>query len=101
VARPFAHSGAAQNAPIMPWRWVGWNGDPGHGRGNHLHLSWSHSPTEPRDPARVVYTRNCPVPHREQTDGGSGGGSDSGGVTGKGDAGDGIGRLAPIVPELH
>jgi hypothetical protein len=116
-----------QNAPIMPWRWVGWNGDPGHGRGNHLHLSWSHSPTEPGDPARVVYTRNCPVPHSEQTDGsgqhhrrhhprrrdhdgssggvgatdgGGGSGSDSGGVGGK-RAGDGIGRLAPIVPELY
>jgi hypothetical protein len=49
-----------QNGPIMPWRWVGWNGDAGHGRGNHLHLSWSHSPTSPGHPARVVYTRKCP-----------------------------------------
>jgi hypothetical protein len=49
-----------QNAPIPPWRWVGYNGDAGHGRGNHLHLSWSHSPTKPRHPARVVYTRKCP-----------------------------------------
>ncbi len=49
-----------QNEPIMPWRWVGWNGDAGHGRGNHLHLSWSHSDTPPGDPARVVYTRRCP-----------------------------------------
>lgn len=49
-----------QDHPIMPWRWVGWNGDAGHGRGNHLHLSWSHSETEPRHPARVVYTRRCP-----------------------------------------
>jgi hypothetical protein len=112
-----------QNAPIMPWRWVGWNGDPGHGRGNHLHLSWSHSPTEPKDPARVVYTRICPVPagdtsgsnhhhhHRRRGDhdgsggvaatggGGDGSGSDSGGVSGKRGR-DGIGRLAPVVPEL-
>src|SRR4051794_23315797 len=49
-----------QDRPIMPWRWVGWNGDPGHGRGNHLHLSWSHSPAKPGHPARVVYTRRCP-----------------------------------------
>ena len=50
----------SQNHPIAPWRWVGWNGDPGHGRGNHLHLSWMHSPSEPRHPARVVYTRQVP-----------------------------------------
>ena len=30
-----------QNQPRFPFRWVGYNGDPGHGRGNHLHLSWS------------------------------------------------------------
>jgi hypothetical protein len=54
-----------QDHPIPPWRWVGWNGDPGHGRKNHLHLSWMHSETEPENPARVVYTRRCPEP-REQ-----------------------------------
>jgi hypothetical protein len=107
-----------QNAPIMPWRWVGWNGDPGHGRGNHLHLSWSHSPSEPRHPARAVYTRICPEPagggsnhhhrhhhHHDGTGGvssgdGGGGGSGSGGVGGK--AGTrGIGRLAPVVVERY
>jgi hypothetical protein len=51
-----------QNEPIPPWRWVGWNGDAGHGRGDHLHLSWSHTETKPRHPARVVYTRKCPEP---------------------------------------
>jgi hypothetical protein len=51
-----------QNYPIPPWRWVGWNGDPGHGRGDHLHLSWMHTPTKPTHPARVVYTRKCPEP---------------------------------------
>ena len=50
-----------QDHPIPPWRWVGWNGDPGHGRGNHLHLSWSHTPAKPGHPARVVYTRKCPT----------------------------------------
>jgi hypothetical protein len=59
----------AQDQPIMPWRWVGWNGDPGHGRGNHLHLSWSHSETEPGHPARVVYTRHCPGSGNGQGDG--------------------------------
>jgi hypothetical protein len=33
-----------QNRPIPPFRWVGYNGDAGHGCGNHLHLSWNHSP---------------------------------------------------------
>jgi hypothetical protein len=43
-----------QNHPRAPFRWVGYNGDPGHGRGNHLHLSWSHSPTPRGRPARWV-----------------------------------------------
>jgi chromosome segregation ATPase len=30
----------SQNNPRSPFRWVGYDGDPGHGRGNHLHLSW-------------------------------------------------------------
>jgi hypothetical protein len=51
-----------QDHPIPPWRWVGWNGDPGHGRGNHLHLSWMHTPAKPGHTARVVYTRKCPTP---------------------------------------
>lgn len=33
-----------QNHPIAPFRWVGYNGDAGHGCGNHLHLSWNHAP---------------------------------------------------------
>jgi len=32
------------NMPIPPFRWVGYNGDAGHGCGNHLHLSWNHAP---------------------------------------------------------
>ena len=89
-----------QNQPIMPWRWVGWNGDAGHGRGDHLHLSWSHSDTQPKHPARVVYTRRCPHSgdgddardgnhrhgrHRDGANGGTGagdGGSGSGGSSG-------------------
>ncbi len=33
-----------QNHPVPPFRWVGYDGDAGHGCGNHLHLSWQHSP---------------------------------------------------------
>jgi hypothetical protein len=44
-----------QNHPRPPFRWVGYDGDPGHGRGNHLHLSWMHAPApERRPPARWV-----------------------------------------------
>jgi hypothetical protein len=33
-----------QNQPQAPFRWVGYDGDEGHGCGNHLHLSWNHDP---------------------------------------------------------
>lgn len=33
-----------QNRPVPPFRWVGYDGDAGHGCGNHLHLSWNHAP---------------------------------------------------------
>jgi hypothetical protein len=33
-----------QNEPVPPFRWVGYEGDPGHGCGDHLHLSWNHAP---------------------------------------------------------
>jgi hypothetical protein len=33
-----------QNHPRAPFRWVGYEGDEGHGCGNHLHLSWNHAP---------------------------------------------------------
>ena len=33
-----------QNEPRPPFRWVGYDGDAGHGCGNHLHLSWNHAP---------------------------------------------------------
>jgi hypothetical protein len=32
-----------QNQPVPPFRWVGYDGDAGHGCGNHLHLSWEHA----------------------------------------------------------
>jgi hypothetical protein len=108
-----------QDQPIMPWRWVGWNGDAGHGRGDHLHLSWSHSPSKPGHPARVVYTRRCPGSGDRQRDGGGhhhhhhgstggtgagDGGGDGGTSGGTGAGGTGttapkIGKLAPVLPE--
>lgn len=33
-----------QNKPRPPFRWVGYDGDAGHGCGHHLHLSWEHAP---------------------------------------------------------
>ncbi|HEY1853820.1 MAG TPA: hypothetical protein VGG40_04470 [Solirubrobacterales bacterium] len=35
-----------QNEPVLPFRWVGYEGDAGHGCGNHLHLSWNHAPAK-------------------------------------------------------
>jgi hypothetical protein len=32
-----------QNRPRPPFRWVGYDGDAGHGCGHHLHLSWEHA----------------------------------------------------------
>ena len=32
-----------QGAPAPPFRWVGYEGDSGHGCGHHLHLSWNHA----------------------------------------------------------
>ena len=60
-----------QNMPRAPYRWVGYDGDAGHGRGNHLHLSWSHSELsgKRRFPKSVI-TKHCP--HRG---GGTGGGT--------------------------
>ncbi len=96
-----------RNKPIPPWRWVGWNGDAGHGRGDHLHLSWLHSPTRPRHPARVVYTRRCPATPDGSRDrrnrrhrGFSGGTSPSGGSGGGSNGGiPASAKLAPAVPE--
>ena len=32
-----------QEKPVLPFRWVGYDGDAGHGCGHHLHLSWNHA----------------------------------------------------------
>ena len=72
-----------QNHPRTPFRWVGYNGDANHGRGDHLHLSWSHSETRPKRPARAIYTMQCP---RESD------GKNRAGAPGSAD-------IAPAVPE--
>jgi hypothetical protein len=43
-----------QNHPRAPWRWVGYNGDANHGRGNHLHLSWNHGAARRGHPGKWV-----------------------------------------------
>lgn len=85
-----------QNRPRLPWRWVGYNGDAGHGRGNHLHLSWGHNDrTKPGEPARWVLSRKCPA------GGGAGGRGDDGDGGGIGTRADALQGLAAPVPELH
>ena len=44
-----------QNRPRPPFRWVGYRGDWNHGPGNHLHLSWQHSPGRRGRPVRKVW----------------------------------------------
>lgn len=50
-----------QNQPRPPFRWVGYDGDSGHGRGHHLHLSWNWVGKHRfGKPMRSVYTLRCP-----------------------------------------
>lgn len=101
-----------QDRPRTPFRWVGYDGDSGHGRGHHLHLSWNHSMTKPERPAQTVYTVRCPgtgggtsepvepkppEPEPEPPTGGPVAGSGGGGGTGSG--GIGAKRMAPVVVE--
>ena len=52
-----------QDKPAVPFRWVGYDGDEGHGRRHHLHLSWNHSVVKRSGRlARTVYTLRCPKP---------------------------------------
>lgn len=71
-----------QDRPRAPFRWVGYDGDAGHGRGDHLHLSFNHSPTDYNDPARVMQSLKCPGSGAKQPEGGgkSGGTNTSGGI---------------------
>ncbi len=94
-----------QNQPRSPFRWVGYDGDSGHGRGNHLHLSWNHSETKPGRKARSVYTLRCPGEGGGNGGGGNGGGGNgggneggSGGGNGGGEGGSGGGNGTPEEP---
>ncbi len=87
-----------QNQVRAPFRWVGYNGDAGHGRGHHLHLSYAHSDTRPGKPARTIYSIKCPGssskppkdPPNEPQPGKGEGGNGSGGLgSAGGDSGSG------------
>jgi hypothetical protein len=52
-----------QNAPQSPFRWVGYTGDPNHGKGDHLHLSWLRT-------GATVATARGNVPDNNGGDGG-------------------------------
>lgn len=49
-----------QNKPVLPFRWVGYDGDAGHGCGHHLHLSWNHAPAKRYALAQWVETFPAP-----------------------------------------
>ncbi|MGE5282737.1 MAG: hypothetical protein ACM3N0_10535 [Chloroflexota bacterium] len=88
-----------QNHPVPPFRWVGYNGDPGHGCGNHLHLSWEHAPAPqfqlaewvevfPVGPGETGQAKRKRHKRPAKQDGGSAGGVStfqSGGVSATGD----------------
>jgi hypothetical protein len=93
-----------QNQPVPPFRWVGYEGDPGHGCGNHLHLSWEHAPApefhlaewvevfpagreQPPAPPQSEQTPAAPQPERRKRQGPTGGISraQSGGLAVRGD----------------
>jgi hypothetical protein len=106
-----------QNQPRPPFSWVGYDGDSGHGRGHHLHLSYAHSPTSYNKPARTVYSVRCPVKRAPAPETGGGDGSGSGGSGGGVSASKGqkpgpgsgsggistrrssMGKIAPVHPE--
>ena len=107
-----------QNAPIEPFRWVGYDGDAGHGRGHHLHLSWSHSAAKFGEPAESVYTLRCPRKGPKRGDGSAGtgdgkpdepdkpdkpdppsGGTEPGDAEPSGPSGGTTPKLAPVVAE--
>lgn len=50
-----------QNHPRLPFRWVGYIGDAGHGCGNHLHLSWYHAPARRFHVAKWVDVFDVPT----------------------------------------
>lgn len=97
-----------QDRPRAPFRWVGYDGDAGHGKGNHLHISWDHTPAKFGETARTVWTVKCPDSTKDADGGGDGDGGGSGGATTDGGGGSGGGtssggigafRLGPVEAE--
>jgi hypothetical protein len=94
-----------QGQPVAPFRWVGYDGDSNHGRGHHLHLSWSHSPAKFNTPAESVYTMRCPKPRSARRDPAEprpprpDGGTEAGKPPAPQPSGGTSPRLAPIAPE--
>jgi uncharacterized membrane protein YgcG len=93
-----------QNRPRAPFRWVGYDGDANHGRGHHLHLSYSHGASKFGEPVKDMYSMRCP----EKRGGGEPDGGGGGGGGGNQGGGGGIGTsyrgaqpidLAPVAPE--
>jgi hypothetical protein len=62
-----------QDEPRAPFRWVGYNGDAGHGCGNHLHLSWNHATAAEYKLAQwvEVFSAGTEAEPRQQADGGA------------------------------
>ena len=87
-----------RDQPIAPFRWVGYDGDAGHGRGHHLHLSWNHSETRPGVSPATVYTLRCPGSKVFAGGGGKGGLKPDPDVT---TGGVGIGRSALVDPVVE
>jgi hypothetical protein len=61
-----------QNRPRAPFRWVGYDGDSGHGCGHHLHLSWEHAIApmfQPAEWVEVFAVRNQGVAQQPQPSG--------------------------------
>ena len=89
-----------QDKPRPPFRWVGYNGDAGHGRGHHLHLSFGHSPTRYNRVARMMQSLKCPGSTPKEPTDGEGTGSGTGG-TGSGSGGVGYSRqdIERVRPE--
>ena len=55
-----------QDQPVAPFRWVGYDGDAGHGCGNHLHLSWNHAAAAPFELAEWVEVFPAGAPASER-----------------------------------
>ncbi|HKG35599.1 MAG TPA: hypothetical protein VKA89_04070 [Solirubrobacterales bacterium] len=81
-----------QNVPVRPFRWIGYDGDSGHGCGHHLHLSWNHAPGRLYRPAawievfRADFTGTSTPPRKPPPTGGQDGpsgpaGAETGGVS--------------------